>query len=529
MKIKFLGAVFFALTLSFAGCLLGGDDSDNSGSTTPVTPVTPITPITPSYTVTFDTQGVSAVDPQTVTEDGLATEPAAQTRSYYTFGGWFREAACTNEWTFASDTVTADITLYAKWTQNSWEDFSGNPQTITSYTVEGTITYGEGSFSDVKGTAEGDVYVAGCFETFQGQNIRSVAKLSGTTWSPVGGTSLYLSSQVNAICFSGSDIYIGGNFGQVPFPYVPTLTGPKMIAKLSGDVWTSIGTLAPYGGWTAEVNDVICDASGNIYVAGNFISAGGNAAYSVAMYNGSTWSAIGNDDTYPGFVYLNGSNYEPAKMGGGIYQNGLHFDLDENLYVAPGPGTLNLVDGAAYSYNNNTNGYESLIRWDGSAWEGIVDVSADPYLDYKVHFNADGTSYLARIAPPWVPEGGTTGNHIGNVQATKSADAAVDDPEGDVDWKNIGYWNWVIGPDGTAYVYGSFTKARWRPTFNDPYTILDAKYLAVWKDGSLQAFGTLPADIKAVQKIFFMPSGDIWIIASITGYADNSRLFRMKK
>jgi len=38
------------------------------------------------------------------------------TRSSYTFGGWYKEAACANAWNFSTDTVTGNITLYAKWT-----------------------------------------------------------------------------------------------------------------------------------------------------------------------------------------------------------------------------------------------------------------------------------------------------------------------------------------------------------------------------------------------------------------------------
>ena len=32
------------------------------------------------------------------------------------FGGWYKEAECQNKWDFAKDTVTGNITLYAKWT-----------------------------------------------------------------------------------------------------------------------------------------------------------------------------------------------------------------------------------------------------------------------------------------------------------------------------------------------------------------------------------------------------------------------------
>jgi len=42
-----------------------------------------------------------------------ATEPA---RDGYVFGGWYRDEDCLSEWIFDTDIVTADVTLYAKWT-----------------------------------------------------------------------------------------------------------------------------------------------------------------------------------------------------------------------------------------------------------------------------------------------------------------------------------------------------------------------------------------------------------------------------
>lgn len=37
------------------------------------------------------------------------------TEDDYVFGGWYKEAACSNAWDFASDKVTCNTTLYAKW------------------------------------------------------------------------------------------------------------------------------------------------------------------------------------------------------------------------------------------------------------------------------------------------------------------------------------------------------------------------------------------------------------------------------
>ncbi len=69
-----------------------------------------------TLTVTFDSQGGSPVEGQTVPANSLLTEPAAPVRAGYIFGGWFMDAACTQQWYFASSTGMGEITLYAKWT-----------------------------------------------------------------------------------------------------------------------------------------------------------------------------------------------------------------------------------------------------------------------------------------------------------------------------------------------------------------------------------------------------------------------------
>lgn len=70
------------------------------------------------FTVTFDANGKDAELPasQRVKQGHPAIEPSAKPRcAGFTFVGWYRDAACTQAWDFAKDVVTADMTLYAKW------------------------------------------------------------------------------------------------------------------------------------------------------------------------------------------------------------------------------------------------------------------------------------------------------------------------------------------------------------------------------------------------------------------------------
>jgi len=71
------------------------------------------------FNVSFNTNGGSLLMDQLVQEDGFIIEPIAPTKEGLHFGGWFKDAAITQRWHFATDTVTQHLTLYAKWEQKN--------------------------------------------------------------------------------------------------------------------------------------------------------------------------------------------------------------------------------------------------------------------------------------------------------------------------------------------------------------------------------------------------------------------------
>jgi len=82
-----------------------------------------------SYTVTFMmNDGTQTVyDTQTVTSGNTASAPATNpTRTDYSFNGWYEDSAGTTAFNFSTP-ITANKTLYAKWTAQS----SGSSGTIT--------------------------------------------------------------------------------------------------------------------------------------------------------------------------------------------------------------------------------------------------------------------------------------------------------------------------------------------------------------------------------------------------------------
>ena len=71
-----------------------------------------------AHRVKFDAKGGASVDSQTPASGSTVTKPADPTREGYTFAGWYIDEACTKAYDFSA-AVTADMTLYAKWTKNA--------------------------------------------------------------------------------------------------------------------------------------------------------------------------------------------------------------------------------------------------------------------------------------------------------------------------------------------------------------------------------------------------------------------------
>ena len=72
-----------------------------------------------TFAVTFVTKGGSSVPVQNILNGQRASEPADPTKTGYTFGGWYKEEACTNLYDFDTSVQNA-LTLYAKWTINQY-------------------------------------------------------------------------------------------------------------------------------------------------------------------------------------------------------------------------------------------------------------------------------------------------------------------------------------------------------------------------------------------------------------------------
>ena len=67
-----------------------------------------------TYTATFDVDGGSEIDGQTINHGGVIVEPTDPTKAGYIFDGWYAEVNGETEYDFDTP-VTSNVTLYARW------------------------------------------------------------------------------------------------------------------------------------------------------------------------------------------------------------------------------------------------------------------------------------------------------------------------------------------------------------------------------------------------------------------------------
>ena len=101
---------------TFAGWFVGTTEYDFETAVTAPVVLTAKWTIN-TYTVTFNANGGSTVANATADYNTAVTAPTAPTKAGYEFAGWYADEALTTAWNFTEGKITADTTLYAKWTE----------------------------------------------------------------------------------------------------------------------------------------------------------------------------------------------------------------------------------------------------------------------------------------------------------------------------------------------------------------------------------------------------------------------------
>lgn len=129
---------FFSHEYTKAGNFTGNVSITQDGDFYGILVVTVSTGAGSNYTVTFNMNGKgSAIEPITDVPSGskIGAPVPSPTAVGAEFGGWYREAGCTNAWNFGSSTISKDTTLYAKWTTCA--------PSISAHPVAATYTQGD--------------------------------------------------------------------------------------------------------------------------------------------------------------------------------------------------------------------------------------------------------------------------------------------------------------------------------------------------------------------------------------------------
>lgn len=236
-------------------------------------------------------------------------------------------------------------------------------------------------------TSGTSVYVGGAFSTAGGVSASSIAVWDtvARTWSALGsGTN----GNVFAITIIGSDVYVGGSF---------TLAGgitANSIAKWDTltSTWSALidgGNNGVSGGSGAIL--VMAAESTNLYVGGNFTSAGGVAnTVRIAKWSGSAWSALGTGISTNSVSAIAVENATSVYVGGdftgagGVANTVRIAKWNGTVWSALGTGIstgiVNVIamDGSAAFVGGTFTGAGGvantirIARWTGAAWTALV-------------------------------------------------------------------------------------------------------------------------------------------------------------
>ncbi|MBR2474429.1 MAG: InlB B-repeat-containing protein, partial [Clostridia bacterium] len=159
-----------------------------------------------TYTVTFDSDGGTAVEAQTVVDGKKATEPTVPTKEGYTFDGWYLG---TEKWSFGGHIVTSDMTLKAKWASPTTHIVTFDSDGGTSVEAQ-TVEDGQKATEPTAPTKEGYTFDGWYLGTekwsFAGHIVTSDMTLKAKWTAINSGVSTPISDIVNEIINSNIEI-----------------------------------------------------------------------------------------------------------------------------------------------------------------------------------------------------------------------------------------------------------------------------------------------------------------------------------
>jgi hypothetical protein len=198
-----------------------------------------------------------------------------------------------------------------------------------------------GSIYALVADQKGNIYAGGNFTRAGGISANNIAKWDGTSWSALGSgvTNGAYEAYVHVCAVDSSgNLYVGGKFNTAGS------VAAWNLARWDGSAWSAVGNHAKGFYWVMALAP---DNKGNLYVGGEFDSAGPLPANNIAKWDGNTWSALGNG------VRIKETREECYAI------ITLAFDDSGQLYAGGWFDTA----GSVVAHN--------VAKWDGKEWSGL--------------------------------------------------------------------------------------------------------------------------------------------------------------
>ncbi len=214
-----------------------------------------------------------------------------------------------------------------------------------------------------------DLYAGGQF-SISGISGANIMKWNGTSW--IGNGSLILSpfsqGEVRDIVSYNGSLYATGDIA-------------GKIKRWDGNTWQSVGTGLNGKGWALAV------LNNELYVGGDFTTAGGVAANHIAKWNGTSWSSVGSG--------VNGSVreltvYNNTLFAGGTFPTSGTGSTINNIAQFNGTNWVNVDNGVDGQVNTMEVFNNELIL--GGQFQNEMGVN-NANVRYMARYN--GTNILA--------------------------------------------------------------------------------------------------------------------------------------
>lgn len=227
---------------------------------------------------------------------------------------------------------------------------------------------------------QGDLVVAGTFDTAGGAPANHIARWNGSSWAPLGQGLLEIGwdAEVRALAVFQNELYATGTFGQAGGQPAAG------IARWNGTSWTPCGAGLQHVAGSAGSGHCLLVRGTELLVGGDFTGAGGIAAACVARWNGSTWAPLGAgfDGTVRALADWQGQIVAAGSFGasGSTMLSGpaVWTGTAWQSLGSGGPGqvtSLHPFAGHLYAGGAFPAPGPCLARWDGTAWSGIGGVA----------------------------------------------------------------------------------------------------------------------------------------------------------